>query len=302
MPGSPNRPAIIDAHTHIFPDEIVARRDDYVSRDPWFRHLYEDPRVVLASPADLLASMDVAGIQSSIVSGFPWADPGLCRAHTEWMAAVCQEFPERLGFLGIVVPHAARAAYEAEHALQMGALGLGEFNADAQGFDLCRPDDLRDVLAVCARAGKPIMLHASEPVGHAYFGKGTATPDRLVAFLTAFPAQSVVLAHWGGGLPFYELMPEVRAVTHYVTYDSAATTYLYNSAVFPAVVSLVGPERVLFASDYPVLRQDRLLRRVRRVLPDQQQLDMVLGTNAARVYGLAESPTFDDEGEQHASP
>jgi predicted TIM-barrel fold metal-dependent hydrolase len=136
------------------------------------------------------------------------------------------------------------------------------------------------------------MLHASEPVGHAYLGKGAATPAKLVDFLTAYPAQPVVLAHWGGGLPFYELMPEVHAITRQVTYDSAATTYLYNSAVFPTVVGLAGPERVLFASDFPVLRQDRLLRKVERALP-AETLPAVLGGNAARVYHLA----VDNSGE-----
>jgi predicted TIM-barrel fold metal-dependent hydrolase len=265
----------------------VTRRDDYVARDPWFRQLYEDPRVVLATPGDLLASMDAAGIQTSLICGFPWADAEHCRAHTEWMAEVCRASAGRLAFLGIVVPHGPRAAYEAEHAFGLGAVGLGELNADAQGFDLREPGRLAELMQVCHDLDKPIMLHATEPIGHVYLGKGAATPERLVAFLAAYPAQPVVLAHWGGGLPFYELMPEVRAVTHFVCYDSAATTYLYNSAVFPTVVSLVGPERVLFASDYPVLRQDRLLRRVQRVLPEEETLQAVLGTNAARVYGLA---------------
>ena len=48
----------------------------------------------------------------------------------------------------------------------------------------------------------------------------------------------------------------------------------------------VNRDRVLFASDYPVLRQDRLLRRVPRVLPDHDVLNQVLGENAARIYGI----------------
>ncbi len=130
------------------------------------------------------------------------------------------------------------------------------------------------------------MLHTTEPIGHLYPGKGSATPERLYEWLRAYPAQPVVLAHWGGGLPFYELMPEVRAVTHFVSYDSAASTYLYNSAVFPNVLSLVGPERVLFASDYAILRQDRLARRVGLLLNDHDTLERVMWRNAARVYGI----------------
>ena len=277
---------VIDAHTHAFPSDIVRGRDAYCARDDWFLDLYTDPIVTLAGTEDILASMDAAGIAQSILCGFPWRDPGLCREHTAWMAETCQANPGRLVFLGIVVPHDHDAARDAEHAFALGAAGLGELNADAQGFDLREPEQVADVLALCRELGKPLLLHASEPVGHAYRGKGAATPDRLVAWLHAYPAQPIVLAHWGGGLPFYELMPEVRAVTRHVVYDSAATTYLYNSAVFPTVAALTGTERVLFASDYPVLRQDRLLRKVERALPDERVLAPVLHDNAARVYGL----------------
>jgi predicted TIM-barrel fold metal-dependent hydrolase len=140
-------------------------------------------------------------------------------------------------------------------------------------------------MGVCHERGKPVMLHATEPIGHVYPGKGGSTPERLVVMLGAYPTQPIVLAHWGGGLPFYELMPEVRKVTHFVSYDSAATTYLYNSAVFPQVLSLVGENRVLFASDYAILRQDRLVRRVERVLEDHAALEQVFAANADRVYG-----------------
>jgi predicted TIM-barrel fold metal-dependent hydrolase len=131
-----------------------------------------------------------------------------------------------------------------------------------------------------------VMLHASEPIGHDYPGKGHSTPDRLVPWLTAYSNQPVVLAHWGGGLPFYELMPEVHAITRNVVYDSAATTYLYRQAIFEHVTSLVGGDRVLFATDYPILRQDRLLRRVERSMGAHPCYGDLVGGNADRIYNL----------------
>jgi predicted TIM-barrel fold metal-dependent hydrolase len=283
---------IVDAHTHIFPPDVVARRQLYHARDAWFSLLYEDPKLLLASSDDLIASMDAAGISRSITCGFPWADPGLCREHSAWLAEACRAWPDRLAFLAIVVPHAHDAVRDAERAFDLGAVGIGELNADAQGFDLREPSSISDLMQLCREHGKPLMLHATEPIGHLYPGKGSATPERLHAFLTAYPDQPVVLAHWGGGLPFYELMPEVRAVTRNTTYDSAATSYLYSSAVFHTVVALAGPERVLFASDYPILRQDRLVQRVERALPDVDVLERVYAANADRVYRLT-------PGEEH---
>jgi predicted TIM-barrel fold metal-dependent hydrolase len=108
-----------------------------------------------------------------------------------------------------------------------------------------------------------------------------------VRFLERFPEIVVVAAHWGGGLPFYELMPEVAAVTRNLVYDSAASTYLYRFSVFRVAVDLVGVERVLFASDFPVLKQGRFLERVRRESGlTEQELVLVLSENARRVYRL----------------
>jgi predicted TIM-barrel fold metal-dependent hydrolase len=157
------------------------------------------------------------------------------------------------------------AVQEAERCFSLGALGLGELNADAQGFDLMEPERWRDIVDLCVATNRPIMFHASEPVGHSYPGKGRATPERLLAMITAFPELRCALAHWGGGLPFYELMPEVAAVTDRVVYDSAATTYLYRHQVFRTVIDIISEKRVMFASDFPVLGQRRLLRKLRGI-------------------------------------
>ena len=60
------------------------------------------------------------------------------------------------------------------------------------------------------RLGLPVVIHSSEPVGHSYPGKGNTPPDKLLAFINNFPNNKIICAHWGGGLPFYDLMPEVN--------------------------------------------------------------------------------------------
>jgi predicted TIM-barrel fold metal-dependent hydrolase len=83
-------------------------------------------------------------------------------------------------------------------------------------------------------------------------------------------------------------MPEVFALTRRVAYDSAASTYLYRFDVFPRVIDLVGADRVIFGSDYPVLTQARFLRRSRKVLRNEAEARFVLADNAARIYRLNE--------------
>lgn len=285
-------PVIVDAHTHAFPPEWVRDRAPLLAADDWFAALYGAPSVRMIDAAALLAAMDDAGVAQAVICGWPWGDPGLCRAHNDYLASVAADSSGRLGWLATVAPAAPSAAEEAARALALGAAGIGELNADAQGFDLERPATLEDVVQVLMDAGAPLMLHASEPVGHAYPGKGTATPDRMLHFLQGHPDLAVVLAHWGGGLPFYELMPEVAAAARNVVYDSAASSYLYRPAVFRAVLDIVGAHRVLWASDHPVLTMRRFLSRTRREGGIRQEEEAaVMAGNARRVYRLPEIET-----------
>lgn len=278
---------VIDAHTHAFPPDWVSDRSHLLLRDRWFSACYEAPLAKIIDATSLLEAMDEAGVAQAVMCGWPWTDAGLCREHNDYLAEAASASGGRLAWLATVSPLTSEAAPETRRCLELGASGIGELNADAQGFDLAEAGVMAEVAEVLIAAGKPVLLHASEPVGHHYPGKGTATPDRLVTFLTANPHLPVVLAHWGGGLPFYELMPEVRKMTRNVTYDTAASSYLFQPAVFRSVLDIVGRERVLWASDHPVLGMGRFLERTRRsaqIRPDEWPA--VTAGNARRVYGL----------------
>ncbi len=281
---------IVDAHVHIFPEEIVQHRERFVERDDWFRQLYESPRARLATAQDLIHSMDDCGIDLSVACGFPWRDQELCRYHNDYMAESARSYPDRIAWLAICSPAEDDATRLLEDAFAAGASGVGELNADAQGFNLDEPETLELLAEICIMADKAAMFHTSEPIGHDYPGKGASTPAKMVRLLAAYPDLRVVAAHWGGGLPFYELMPEVGRATVNLAYDTAASTYLYDHRVFETVIGLVGDDRVLWASDYPVLKQGPLLKKtMNRSWATPSALAKVLGENAIRIYGLGEA-------------
>ncbi len=282
VPASP----VIDAHTHLFPAELVTDRSARLNRDAWFGELFASPRILMVTVEAMLTSMDAAGVERSVVCGWPWKDPELCREHNDFLAEACRQNPDRLSWLAIVNPAHPSASAEIKRCVDQGAVGVGELNADAQDFTWDHPEPLMPVVEACVSLDIPVLMHCSEPVGHPYPGKGTATPERILTFLSAAPDLSVIAAHWGGGLPFYELMPEVANLTRNVIYDSAASTYLYGFDVFPVVERLVGADRILFASDYPVLKQRPFLRKVRDSGITDAAAEQVLRKNAQRVFRL----------------
>jgi predicted TIM-barrel fold metal-dependent hydrolase len=286
-PSAPS--VVIDAHTHAFPADWVSDRGHLLRRDKWFAALYEAPLSRMVDAGGLLRAMDATGVAQAVMCGWPWMDQGLCRDHNDYLAEAAAGSGGRLAWLGIVAPTQPGAEAEVGRCLDLGASGIGELNADAQGFDLRRPEMIAGVTAMLAAAGRPALLHASEPHGHLYPGKGTATPDHMLVFLEANPELPVVLAHWGGGLPFFELMPEIAKITANVAYDTAASAYLYRPQIFRTVLDVVGPKRVMWASDHPVLGMKRFLALTSEeagIRPDEW--DAVMAGNARRVYGLAE--------------
>src|SRR5207253_3163978 len=140
----------------------------------------------------------------------------------------------------------ARALRELERCAQAGMIGLGELMPHGQGYRLSDIDLLTPFMEIVRRYQLIVLSHCSEPVGHIYPGKGNVSLQDIVTFLTAFPDVRFVAAHWGGGLPFYTLMPEIQRITANVWYDTAATVYLYRQNIFPVVADWVCADRYLF--------------------------------------------------------
>lgn len=279
---------IVDFHTHIFPPEIIAQRERYIARDPWFAELYGSPRAKMADANDLMASMDADGVDCSVTFPFGWSDPGLIEDCNSYVIEAMRRNPGRLIGLAAAQPLAGvRAVAEVERCARAGMPGIGELMPHGQGYRLSETRHFEPLAEVARAYNLFVLTHTSEPIGHLYAGKGDVTPAELQAFLAAFPDLRIVASHWGGGYPFYELMPEVYTAAAQLWYDSAASLYLYRPEIFAIVARIAGPEKLLWASDFPLLGQGRMLDYVRASGLSDTDLALALGGNAATLLGAA---------------
>ena len=278
---------VIDTHCHILPSSFCDRRAEIAARDSTFSALLADPGANIASVDDLLASMDRDGVDRSVVMGMGWTDPNIAIEANDYIIQAVSDNPGRLiGFCSVNPGWGEKAFVEAKRCLTAGLSGIGELHADTQGFDITDVAMMAPIMELARSDGWPVLIHASEPVGHRYPGKGSTTPDKLYRFIQNFPGNPIICAHWGGGLPFYSLMPEVKESLKNVYFDSAASPFLYRPEVFSTVAELAGDGKVFFASDYPLMDISRPLEQARSagLAPDVEA--KLLSGNAAKLFRL----------------
>jgi len=281
---------IIDFHTHIFPPQVRENRDDLVRQDACFAEFYSSPKAKMATAEELIASMDQAEINTSVILNTGWISQELCAQINDYVLEAAARYPHRLVAFCAIQPKAGEAAIlELERCARGGARGIGELRPDIQGFDLGDKELLEPFVEVARRYRLLFLLHASEPVGHQYPGKGTITPDILYRFICNFPELRVVCAHWGGGLPFYALMPEVASALANTFFDTAATPFLYQPQIFKHVAEIAGADKILFGSDYPLISPKRVMAQIESIGLPRETEAMILGGNARRLLEWSKS-------------
>jgi hypothetical protein len=131
------------------------------------------------------------------------------------------------------------------------------------------------------------MLHTNEPLGHNYPGKSPIRLEEIYSIVQTFPELTLILAHWGGGLLFFNLLKkEVPTALKNVYFDTAASPYLYRPEIYRLAAEIMGPEKILFGSDYPLLPGSRYLKEMKEGgLPEQWQ-EMITGKNLQKLLNL----------------
>ncbi len=273
---------MIDFHTHIFSPDVSSHRERWISRDLCFSELYSNPKAVIATAEDLVHSMDEAGVDSSVALGIGWKNPELCREHNDYMIETHDKLGGRITSFCTVQPADGDASYyEIERCVKAGIAGIGELRPDMQGIMEKDITYWKPVMEAARKWDLPVVIHSSEPVGHSYTGKGQVSLPYLYLLISTFNDVKIVLAHWGGGLVFYSLMPEVAKALANTFFDTAATNFLYGTQIFAAAIKLAGKEKIIFGSDYPLISHARAVKYLNSLNLPVEELEAITTRNAA---------------------
>ena len=168
------------------------------------------------------------------------------------------------------------------------AVRWGELAVYNSGFLPDVISALNNIMEICSQYDVPILLHTNEPVGHQYPGKQPMELGQVYDLLTSYPYNKIVLAHWGGGLFFYMLMKkEVRETLKNVWFDTAASPYLYKPDIYKVAGEVMGFDKILFGSDYPLLWPERYFTEMSSIALSPLSVKKICGKNAANLLRLS---------------
>lgn len=273
---------LIDVHTHVFPREVIEERARIAEQDEGFALLYGSSSARMADGSGLCEYLDREEIDRALALSYPFRDPGLLSLSNDSLLDLARADERIVPLVMVDLWEERRGMAELERCIGKGAWGLGEVAYYGQGFGRAERERLDRLVAPLEEAGLILMMHVNEQVGHHYGGKAQIDFAEVVTFVEAHPRLTIVLSHLGGGLCFYEFMPEIKKVFANVRYDVAALPFLYDKEAYRFIGSFLS-RKVLFGSDYPLLPVGRYLPAI-KVLEEEVQTQLLFG-NAEEMLG-----------------
>lgn len=278
---------IIDFHTHIFPKAIRENREKYFPTEPAFKLLYSAPGSKLVGAREIVVSMDEQGVDKSVVFGFPWKKKETFQAQNDYIMEVLARYPERFIGLCCFDPFSREAVPEAVRCIEGGLSGIGEIAFYQSGIDDTALDRLAPLMEICHDRDLPFLIHTNEPVGHIYPGKTPNTLKQIYNLVNRFSKNKIVLAHWGGGIFFFNLLKkDVKESLKNVYFDTAASPFLYDPQIYRYAKEIAGLDKILFGSDFPLLKPARYFKELEKTGLQKDQIESICGRNAARLLKL----------------
>ncbi len=277
---------IIDFHTHIFSSDICLDRTICLADDQ-FRSIYALEKSKLIDHLELMEAMKNFGIDYAVAMGFPWENELFCEAQNKYLRDVIEiSGGTIIPFGSVPVSPSINIEDWVRGIKEMGLRGVGEAGFYRQGLNRFGLNFLEELLAAARKFSLPLCLHVNEPVGHHYQGKYDPNLRELYVILSEHTDVTIILSHWGGGMIFYELMPEVSKALSHCYYDTAASPFIYSDSIYRIAPLVASQKKILFGSDYPLIPFGRYYDAINSECADEELKADVLGRNAARLLKI----------------
>ena len=264
---------VFDAHTHAFPDDLAAHAIARLEKDcPW-------KAIGDGTAGGLLAAMDRAGVDRAMVCMIATRP-----SQEENILAFCGRLQcDRLVPLASVHPDSENPGRRIEQIARAGLRGVKVHPL----YQDCAVDEARmDAIYEAAAAnGLLVTIHAGRDVAFSP-EDDRAAPWRIAQVVRRHPRLTVLATHLGGWQSWDE-------VEQFLAAPGLPAENLYFELSFclpclPAeraaeLIRRLGPERILFGSDWPWADQGEQLTQLRALSLAPAELAMIEHGTAERI-------------------
>ncbi|MBP5182813.1 MAG: amidohydrolase family protein [Lentisphaeria bacterium] len=260
---------VIDVHAHVFPANIAEKAVGHLES------YYECKWDGTGLEQDLVSSVLSAKVESCVIFSSATKEAQV-RNINNYIASLQNKYPHL--FIGFGTMHMDFTDYAAEldRIRLLGLKGL-KFHTDFQGFYVDDPK----MMPIYEAAGKdlPMLFHIGDRKSP------LSSPDRLRKVVRNFPGYKIIAAHMGGYSVWEEAWKYLIGMDVFM--DISSTIRYIGKEKTKKMVLAHGPEKVLFASDYPALRHKDAIEDVLSLDLGDEINEMIFHENAERVLGLA---------------
>jgi hypothetical protein len=272
-------PEVIDAHVHVFPDQIFAAIWQWFDKFAWpIRYRLSADRVI--------EHLSLRGVSRVVLLHYAHK-PGIATSLNRFVADLCRRHPRAVG-LATVFPGEEGAADILRKAFAGGLQGV-KLHAHVQFFDM-ESDAMAEVYEVCRQEDKPLVMHVGREPKNPSFPYprdpyeicGAAAVERV---LRAFPAVRICVPHLGAD----EFEPFARLIEQYdnLWLDTAMTLADYLPGTKIPDLRDLRADRIMYGTDFPNIPYawDREIRIPKWDL-SEDDLALILGGNARAFFSI----------------
>lgn len=263
--------AVIDIHTHAFPDELAPRAIASLEAEcPW--------RAVAPGTVDaLLRSMDESGVETAVLCTIA-TKPDQPKKILAWCDKIRSR---RIVPLPSVHADTPDAAGWVKRFAEAGYVGIKLHPM----YQSTAADDPRldAVYGAAAEAGLFVECHCGLDIAYPP-DDDRAAPRRYRAVLDRIPHLTLIATHLGGWRMWEEVESHLLGQDVYME-----TSFTFSELGLERAADMIrrqGVDRVLFGTDWPWAAQAGELERARQLPLEQDQIEAVLHRNAEMLLRL----------------
>lgn len=262
---------IIDTHSSFRPEFVPPKEK-----------IYEDD-----TEDKFLETMKASGVDKAVIWFVPSNPKDVSRIN-DWTAERVARHPDKLiGFANIYPPHGEAAIKEIDRALGKLKLKGLKLHPLVQGYRMNDPSVFR-VLEKAREYNVPIVTHVTSPAYRSF-------PDHMGGLMQEV---ADVDSKWTKSVFLREMFPHYNSNKFYAAHlggiydpeiENSRISFQTTGACVSAIeyaYRAVGPERIVFGSDYPFNDMASEVSKVRRARIPEEAKKMILGENARKTLAL----------------